>query len=257
DAGAWNRHLQNGSLGPAYYCFIPYTRAGNYAANCTLRLKYTPKEGQGLTSDASHIALRGKSRTGEPEPQYAGRFPQAFEMSRPSDDRGSRTTTIPLDSRGRYQPEESDSGVDPASYSAEDRAQQILDDFRREREAASRRGTVDRRTSASPRMKLHRTPTHSDVNDQMEADVAAADGVVADSQDFLSSHPFAAGVQTNRTQRHAWLNEEAEARNRDSDFRVQATQLDRWVPAGDDEVTESDTGDVAEDLDRQTTNVDR
>jgi hypothetical protein len=253
DAGAWNRHLQKGSLGPAYYCFIPYTRPGNTAANCTLRLKFTPKEGQMLTSDASHIAMRGKSRTPEVAEEYASQHPQAFHTSRRDETRLPRTTTIPLDSRGRYQPAEAEeeNGVMPASYSTEDRAQQILDDFRRDQEAASRRGPVDSRTSASPRMKLNGATAEVVADRDTEIPETSSTSAAAKTADFLSNHPLASGVDTPPTQRHP-LRESAP---REPTSRVQAATVDRWLPANDADSSTSNPED--QDLDRHTSAVNR
>ncbi len=253
DAGAWNRHLQKGSLGPAYYCFIPYTRPGNMAANCTVRLKLTPQEGQGLTSDPSHIAMRGKSRTAdeEVEEQYASEHPQAFHTSRRDETRLPRTTTIPLDGRGRYQPADAESGVVPASYSTEDRAQQILDDFRREQEAASRRGPVDRRTSASPRLKLNGAQTDVIAAAFEETEAPRGPATSPEPADYLSSHPLAAGVDAAPAQRRP-LRDSSMA---EPASRVQATTVDHWLPAGDADDSEAGAGD--QDLDRQTSSVNR
>lgn len=145
DAKAWNRHLQNGSLGPAYNCFIPYTRPGNMEAICTVRLKYMPEDAQEILSDPSHITMRGKKRNGEATPEYDS--PLVSMLSRPQAPRGPRTTTIPLQERNtqlRDQVLASGAGqtVDPL--------RQVLDDYKAEQ--AARQAKVE--PIASQRMRL-------------------------------------------------------------------------------------------------------
>jgi len=145
DAKAWNRHLQNGSLGPAYNCFIPYTRSGNMEAICTVRIKYMPENAQEILSDPSHITMRGKKRNGETTPEYDS--PLVSMLSRPQAPRGPRTTTIPLQERNtqvRDQVLASGAGqpVDPL--------RQVLDDYKAEQ--AAQQAKIE--PVASQRMRL-------------------------------------------------------------------------------------------------------
>ncbi len=59
---AWNQFLAKGSLGASYQIFIPYTRPGNHGANCTLRIRYTPRGGgPPVYSEMVEINLEGKN----------------------------------------------------------------------------------------------------------------------------------------------------------------------------------------------------
>jgi hypothetical protein len=61
---AWNRFLGKGSLGASYQIFVPYTRPGNHNANCTLRIRYTPRGGGApVYSDMVEICLEGKKKS--------------------------------------------------------------------------------------------------------------------------------------------------------------------------------------------------
>lgn len=63
---SWNAFLRESNLGAAYQVFIPYTRTGTHEANCTLRVKFTPKDGgQPVYSRMANITLPGR-RTGRP-----------------------------------------------------------------------------------------------------------------------------------------------------------------------------------------------
>jgi hypothetical protein len=60
---AWNQYLGKGSLGASYQIFIPYVRPGNHTANCTLRIRYTPRGGGvPVYSDMVEINLEGKKK---------------------------------------------------------------------------------------------------------------------------------------------------------------------------------------------------
>lgn len=58
-AESWNALLAKGSLGATYNVFIPYTRPGHHEANCTLRVRYSPKQGPTVYSEMIHIVLSG------------------------------------------------------------------------------------------------------------------------------------------------------------------------------------------------------
>src|SRR5579872_5219778 len=58
-ADTWNAFLGRGPLGATYSVFIPYTRPGLHQANCTLRLRYTPKQGPTIYSDMVQVLLPG------------------------------------------------------------------------------------------------------------------------------------------------------------------------------------------------------
>ncbi len=164
DAKAWNRHMKVGTLGPSYHCFIPYTRRGSHEANCTLRLRFTPTEGQPLTSDASHLTLEGRTRMTAAEQPYVSENTLAYQTSRPAPRRLPKTTTIPLVDRGVQTAgwtdaaTTDDQGVVPAGYatsapgapaSSEDRLRQILEAHKQAHPAQ-----VPAAPTESPRLKL-------------------------------------------------------------------------------------------------------
>lgn len=60
-ADAWNTFLKPSSLGPSYQIFIPYTRKGLEAANCTLRVRLTPEGGLPVYSRMATVALAGQA----------------------------------------------------------------------------------------------------------------------------------------------------------------------------------------------------
>ena len=157
DARAWNNHLKPGTLGPAYHCFIPYTRPGGMEANCTLRMRFTPTDTNqpAQLSDASNIALRGRSRKGT-DAQYASNPRFTYETSQPLPQRLARTTTIPLaNSPNTAITDLSSSPATPAgSISSEERTRQILDEYRREQAAKQQMANAPAPATASPRIRL-------------------------------------------------------------------------------------------------------
>jgi hypothetical protein len=92
--GSWDRHLKVGTFGPAYHVFVPYTRRGQFEANCALRLQLQPPDGPAIYSDMCDINLKGKARDQLPEAATA----DAQLPAQPPAPQ-TRTTTIPLDRR--------------------------------------------------------------------------------------------------------------------------------------------------------------
>lgn len=64
---AWKIHLHNGTFGPTYSVFIPYSRKGNHQAQCALRVRYQPAEGPPIYSDTCAVILPGVLRKKEAE----------------------------------------------------------------------------------------------------------------------------------------------------------------------------------------------
>lgn len=60
--GAWKTHLYDTQLGPAYHVFVPYTRPGFHHAECSLRLRLKPTEGQVVYSDMVHVVMNGSTK---------------------------------------------------------------------------------------------------------------------------------------------------------------------------------------------------
>lgn len=58
-ADAWQAHMQVGKLGPTYSVFVPYTRKGRRQAHCSLRLRFTPKNGPTTYSEMVDVELPG------------------------------------------------------------------------------------------------------------------------------------------------------------------------------------------------------
>jgi osmotically-inducible protein OsmY len=60
---AWSVHAHMGKLGLTYSTFIPYTREGSHEAHCSIRLKYTPREGPVIFSEMVNVTLPGRKKT--------------------------------------------------------------------------------------------------------------------------------------------------------------------------------------------------
>jgi hypothetical protein len=57
--GAWQNYLKRTAWGPTYQLFIPYTRPGEFAANCQLRVRLTPDNGPTILSEPASLSLPG------------------------------------------------------------------------------------------------------------------------------------------------------------------------------------------------------
>lgn len=63
DAGSWNALMRDSDLGASYQLFVPYTRPGQFQANCSVRVRFTPKEGGSpIYSKIAPVALPGRPR---------------------------------------------------------------------------------------------------------------------------------------------------------------------------------------------------
>lgn len=58
----WALHRMKTPNGLAYGVFIPYVRPGNHEAQCTLYVRFTPREGEVLTSKPENVALSGAKK---------------------------------------------------------------------------------------------------------------------------------------------------------------------------------------------------
>jgi hypothetical protein len=67
EAKDWKNHARKGQLGVTYAVFIPYTRKGMHAANCSLMVSYTPRGGgPTLKSEMVNVDIPGtKAQTDE------------------------------------------------------------------------------------------------------------------------------------------------------------------------------------------------
>tara|TARA_R110002111_G_scaffold262613_1_gene339474 strand:- start:59141 stop:60034 length:894 start_codon:yes stop_codon:yes gene_type:complete len=61
DAGAWQVHAVESTLGPAYQVFIPYVRKGRDQAECALRVQLTQKDAPDIYSRMISVKLEGKT----------------------------------------------------------------------------------------------------------------------------------------------------------------------------------------------------
>jgi hypothetical protein len=64
---AWTIHLVDSALGPSYNLFVPYTTNHSWLANCSLRVRLTPKIGPAVYSELVHVTLPGPPE--QPEKQ--------------------------------------------------------------------------------------------------------------------------------------------------------------------------------------------
>jgi hypothetical protein len=73
DSGSWNKLGRDGDLGMSYQIFVPYTRPGQFQANCSLRVRFTPKYGGSpIYSKMGPVALPGRVReqsVQQPQPE--------------------------------------------------------------------------------------------------------------------------------------------------------------------------------------------
>lgn len=192
DARAWNNHLKPGTLGPSYHCFIPYTRPGGMEANCTVRMRYTPTDTTQsvLLSDASHIAMRGRSRK-TAESHYVLNPRVTYETSQPLPQRQVRTTTIPL--LNAPNTAIADLGNSPATQagplSSEERTRQILDDYRREQAAKQQIAATAVPATPSPRIRLSsgNAPTETTLHDSSVMPASYSQPAVSNSHPLFEA----------------------------------------------------------------------
>ena len=59
DSANWQRYRVETHLGVGHQIFIPYTRPGAHHAKCSIKLKYTPKEGRTVYSRMAQVVLPG------------------------------------------------------------------------------------------------------------------------------------------------------------------------------------------------------
>jgi hypothetical protein len=70
DAGSWQGHLINTTLGPTYNIFIPYMRPGSHQANCALRLRLKSKDYPVVFSDLATIQLVGRKKKSDSDSMF-------------------------------------------------------------------------------------------------------------------------------------------------------------------------------------------
>lgn len=64
---AWDTHRYENKLGTVYSVFIPYTRKGAQQAECSLQVRFTPKNGPVVHSEMTKLTLPGTSRPKGPD----------------------------------------------------------------------------------------------------------------------------------------------------------------------------------------------
>ncbi|MFV0445803.1 MAG: hypothetical protein ACK5Q5_19675 [Planctomycetaceae bacterium] len=63
DAGSWNALMRPSDLGASYQLFVPYTRPGQWQADCSLSVRYTPAGGGSpVYSKMGPVSLPGRTR---------------------------------------------------------------------------------------------------------------------------------------------------------------------------------------------------
>lgn len=65
-AETWKHYMHKGKLGPTYSVFVPYTRPGYRAAQCSLRMRFTPANGPAIFSEMVNVELPGTKAATEP-----------------------------------------------------------------------------------------------------------------------------------------------------------------------------------------------
>jgi hypothetical protein len=99
DNGSWKLHLTKSAIGPSYSVFVPYVRRGQLNAQCTLRVRLTPKDGPTIFSEFSSLPLKGPatvpettmiSQPADPEIRVQAEVNQSLSPLL------QRSTTIPL-----------------------------------------------------------------------------------------------------------------------------------------------------------------
>jgi hypothetical protein len=68
DSKAFQSFLTDTNIGAAYQMFIPYTRKGSHRATCSLRVRFTPAEGNPVYSKMASVILSGKSERAPDRP---------------------------------------------------------------------------------------------------------------------------------------------------------------------------------------------
>ncbi len=96
---AWQVHLTKSAIGPSYSVFVPYVRRGRHNAQCSLRVRLTPKDGPVIFSEVAALPLRGPETSSETtlisEPMTAMQAtPKAANT--PLSSVQQKTTTFPL-----------------------------------------------------------------------------------------------------------------------------------------------------------------
>jgi hypothetical protein len=65
----WQAHLRDGNLGPSYHLFVPYVRGGFQQVECSLQVRFTPKEGPVVYSEMTSVVLPGNTESAEDTPE--------------------------------------------------------------------------------------------------------------------------------------------------------------------------------------------
>ena len=69
NSATWQAHLRNGNLGPSYHVFVPYVRGGFQQVECSLQVRFTPKEGPVVYSEMTSVVLPGTTEQSEQMPE--------------------------------------------------------------------------------------------------------------------------------------------------------------------------------------------
>ena len=77
DAGAWQVHAVDATLGPSYHVFIPYVRKGRNKAECALRVQLSQKNAPEIYSKMISVKLDGTTPKESTEKTLAVKEPAA------------------------------------------------------------------------------------------------------------------------------------------------------------------------------------
>lgn len=200
DAKSWKVHMHNGTLGPTYHVFIPYMRKGNHDATCELVVEYTPSNhGAMITSTVPPILLKGKLSAKDIAAAHATES-LVPRMPIAANERGVRTTTIPLNGRGATP---ADSATNDPVAARLERMERIMQDFAAQQTAKPATRSIESEPTAPPvaagqRFSLNgrRNPDTNIVQTaaaQVDADRAETSASTPNPRrHLLSAHPLAA-----------------------------------------------------------------
>lgn len=134
NGGSWNAQLVQGSLGPTYQVFIPYTRQGMHEARCSIRIRYTPEVGPAIYSPVIDVRLPGEQRKPKEDVMLSQRTMPKERVETISLDRRRR----PAGSTPRQEPGNDDAVVQAVRI---ERLEQMINDLVAERDGAAGTGT--------------------------------------------------------------------------------------------------------------------
>lgn len=120
--GAWQGYETTSALGPCYNVYVPYTRPGQFEADCSIRLRLTRPDGSKLFSEMNTVHLKGVAR----EDSVAKRLRSTpeYDLNAPSQrDWQVQATTIGVKKDGRLERVSDSEQAAAATYFQQSRIQ--------------------------------------------------------------------------------------------------------------------------------------